>query len=181
MMFANGSFEFRSGGDQRARIMIRVADLLGLDADRARAIASRAAQLAAMTDSTVSNAELWAALVHEARMFGRPDRVPVGVRQWLPVFDQHGRHTKPVDPWSESPGLSADRLRALITESAATLPFEHRVMYVLRDSLGLSAVEAAMAAGHDGHTAGQLLHEARLAMRAMLAPRFTGHSECFVG
>jgi RNA polymerase sigma-70 factor (ECF subfamily) len=94
----------------------------------------------------------------------------------LPAFDEAGRHTAPVSPWSPraDDALSREETRAQVRACIDRLPESYRTVLLLRDIEALDTKEAARALGSTPAAVKTSLHRARQALRHLLEPFRTG-------
>ena len=89
----------------------------------------------------------------------------------LPLFDNAGRHARPITDWSsrvDDPAMQADVRRAL-TAAIGALPELERIVLLLCDVERLSHVEVAQAVGLSIPAVKSRLHRARLFLRTRLS------------
>lgn len=172
----------------RAETLVHFGTLLGLAAEQTNQIVVRFKALASMTSSLTNEASVLAAIVAHARLHGPRDRHDVGITEWMPVFDESGAHASPVNPWRSRgvdqgiPDANGHRERIAIWRTCLMkLPFEHRAQLVLADGLRLSPAEVSAATGHSTPACRDMLHQARQAFRAMLAPHMSVGSDSHLG
>jgi RNA polymerase sigma-70 factor (ECF subfamily) len=90
----------------------------------------------------------------------------------LSAFDESGRHTFPVPPWSPRAEdvLAREETRAQVRACIARLPESYRTVLLLRDIEALDTEEAARALGTTPGAVKVSLHRARQALRRLLEP-----------
>lgn len=114
------------------------------------------------------------ALTRPRRAQRRSDRP---IAELLPRFDGDGHHLHPVAPWDPArcaaeTTVSGGAARRTVQACVAALPPAHRAALVLRDVEGCSTAEVARALALDAGEVEALVHQARLALRTLLAPHF---------
>lgn len=104
------------------------------------------------------------------RLRHRRARAEVSLDPLLTMFDDEGRHVRPVVDWSsrlEDPAVAAEA-RAALEQGIGRLAEEYRVVLVLRDVEGLTNEEVADALGLTVAAVKSRLHRARLFLRQEL-------------
>src|SRR5262249_791586 len=97
-------------------------------------------------------------------------RVELSQHDWLPAFDEHGRHAAPVVDWSppvDDPSRHVE-LRLAVSSAIEGLPAHYRAALILRDVEGCSNAEVAQALGLSVITVKMRVHRARLFIRNRL-------------
>src|SRR5262249_14817509 len=100
----------------------------------------------------------------------RRQHVELSQHDWLPVFDEHGRHAAPVVDWSpivDDPSRHVE-LRLAVSSAIEELPAHYRAALILRDVEGCSNDEVAQALGLSVVTVKMRVHRARLFIRNRL-------------
>jgi RNA polymerase sigma-70 factor (ECF subfamily) len=92
----------------------------------------------------------------------------------LPSFRPDGHHAERFTAWTEPVDVALGRKEtsAFVREAIDKLPDSYRTVLLLRDIEEYSTEEAAAALGITPNAAKIRLHRARMALRALLAPRF---------
>lgn len=100
------------------------------------------------------------------------------IEELLPRFYEDGHRIDPGPPWrSEGADPVEQReLRTLVRAAIDRLPEIHRNVLLLRDIEGLDTEETAQLLDVKVDTVKVRLHRARQALRALLAPHFTGEA-----
>jgi RNA polymerase sigma-70 factor (ECF subfamily) len=92
----------------------------------------------------------------------------------LPSFRPDGHHAERFTAWTEPVDVALGRKEtsAFVRAAIDKLPDSYRTVLLLRDIEEYSTEEAAAALGITPNAAKIRLHRARMALRALLAPRF---------
>lgn len=99
-------------------------------------------------------------------------RHEVEIDEFLPTFDDTGRHAERVSSWEDSPASDAEasevrqRVRACIDQ----LPDTYRTVLLLRDIEEMDTDEVARLLGCTSNCVKTRLHRARQALRTLLDP-----------
>jgi RNA polymerase sigma-70 factor (ECF subfamily) len=112
------------------------------------------------------------------RLRTRSRRPEGAIEELLPAFYEDGHRIDPGPPWrSEGADLVEQReLATLVRGAIDRLPEIYRNVLLLRDIEGLDTEETARLLDVKGDTVKVRLHRARQALRALLAPHFTGET-----
>ena len=110
------------------------------------------------------------------KLRSRARRPEILIDDLLPKFDQTGHHVEPVNRWSEAPDepLQREELREQIREAIDRLPEDYRIVVLLRDIEGLDTDQSAELLQVTTAVIKTRLHRARLALRKLLEPLFSG-------
>jgi len=100
------------------------------------------------------------------------------IEDLLPRFYEDGHRIDPGPPWRSEGAdpVEARELRSLVRGAIDRLPEIHRNVLLLRDIEGLDTEETARLLDVKVDTVKVRLHRARQALRALLAPHFTGEA-----
>ena len=90
-----------------------------------------------------------------------------------PAFDATGHHAERFTSWEEPADVAVSRRETagFVREAIAQLPESNRSVLLMRDIEGRDTAETARALGLTTNAVKIRLHRARLALRAILAPR----------
>jgi len=108
------------------------------------------------------------------RLRFRGSRPEVSLEPFLPLFDEEGRHVRPVLDWSDQvddPAVAGET-RAALEQALSRLPEEYRSVILLHDVEGLPNEEVAAALGLTVAAVKSRVHRARLVLRQELAYLF---------
>ena len=99
-------------------------------------------------------------------------RPEVSLEPLLPMFDETGHHTTPVEPLAVGPETLFGRRETCrkVRECIDRLPATHRTVLVLRDLEELDTAETADRLGISENAVKIRLHRARQALAALLTP-----------
>lgn len=106
-----------------------------------------------------------------ASLRARPRGAGAAIEPLLPRFHDDGHHAEHPADWSAEPPPDPGQRRALVRDCIDRLPEEHRAVLVLHDVLGLGLAEVGLALELDHDAAKRRLHQARQALRGLLAER----------
>jgi RNA polymerase sigma-70 factor (ECF subfamily) len=109
------------------------------------------------------------------RLRTRHSRAEVSLGPILSVFDEEGRHVRPVVDWSsrlDDPAAAA-KARTAIERSLNRLSEEYRIVILLHDVEGLPNEEVADTLGLSVAAVKSRIHRARLFLRQELAHLFS--------
>jgi RNA polymerase sigma-70 factor (ECF subfamily) len=92
-----------------------------------------------------------------------------------PVQDEEGHTVQTIPSWKETPldSVMDKELRGVLDEAIQQLPYDHRVVFVLRDIEGLSAEEAGKILKLSVPAVKSRLRRARVFLRERLNPYMT--------
>jgi RNA polymerase sigma-70 factor (ECF subfamily) len=91
----------------------------------------------------------------------------------LPTFNDVGHHAEPFVSWDEPADVAVERRETaeFVREAIARLPESYRTVLLMRDIEGRNTEETAAAMGITPNAVKIRLHRARMALRALIAPR----------
>jgi RNA polymerase sigma-70 factor (ECF subfamily) len=91
----------------------------------------------------------------------------------LPAFNDVGHHAEQFVAWNEPADVAVERRETgeFVREAIARLPDSYRTVLLMRDIEGRDTEETAAAMGITANAVKIRLHRARLALRALIAPR----------
>jgi len=109
------------------------------------------------------------------KLRSRKRRPEDSIDDLLPAFKADGHHAERFASWDEpvDVALSRRETAAFVREAIDRLPETYRVVLMLRDIDGLSTEETAKMLDITSNAAKIRLHRARMALRTLLAPRFS--------
>jgi RNA polymerase sigma-70 factor (ECF subfamily) len=112
------------------------------------------------------------------RLRSRSRKPEQPIEDLLPRFYEDGHRIDPGPPWrsGDADPVEQRELAALVRSAIDGLPEIHRNVLLLRDIEGLDAEETARLLDVKTDTVKVRLHRARQALRAVLAPHFTGEA-----
>jgi len=112
------------------------------------------------------------------RLRSRSRKPEQPIEDLLPRFYEDGHRIDPGPPWrsGDADPVEQRELAALVRSAIDGLPEIHRNVLLLRDIEGLDAEETARLLDVKTDTVKVRLHRARQALRAVLAPHFTGET-----
>jgi RNA polymerase sigma-70 factor, ECF subfamily len=112
------------------------------------------------------------------RLRSRSRKPEQPIEELLPRFYEDGHRTDPGPPWrsGDADPVEQRQLAHLVRGAIDRLPEIHRNVLLLRDIEGLDAEETARLLDVKADTVKVRLHRARQALRALLAPHFTGEA-----
>lgn len=112
------------------------------------------------------------------RLRARSRRPEQPIEELLPRFYEDGHRVDPGPPWRSTGADPVEQreLAELVRGAIDRLPEIHRNVLLLRDIEGLDAEETARLLDVKTDTVKVRLHRARQALRAVLAPHFTGET-----
>jgi RNA polymerase sigma-70 factor (ECF subfamily) len=112
------------------------------------------------------------------RLRSRSRRPEQPIEELLPRFYEDGHRVDPGPPWRSAPADPVEQreLAELVRGAIDRLPEIHRNVLLLRDIEGRDAEETARLLDVKIDTVKVRLHRARQALRALLAPHFTGET-----
>jgi RNA polymerase sigma-70 factor (ECF subfamily) len=95
------------------------------------------------------------------------------IDQVLPAFNEVGHHAEAFVAWDEPADVAVGRRETaeFVREAIAQLPDSYRTVLLMRDIEGRDTEETAAAMGITANAVKIRLHRARLALRAIIAPR----------
>jgi RNA polymerase sigma-70 factor, ECF subfamily len=110
------------------------------------------------------------------RLRSRSRKPEQPLEELLPRFYEDGHRIDPGAPWrsADADPVEQRQLAELVRGAIDRLPEIHRNVLLLRDIEGLDAEETARLLEVKTDTVKVRLHRARQALRALLAPHFTG-------
>ena len=116
------------------------------------------------------------ACLMKLRARGRRPEQPI--EELLPCFYEDGHRIDPGPPWrsEEADPVEQRETATLVRGAIDRLPEIHRNVLLLRDIEGLDTEETARLLDVKVDTVKVRLHRARQALRALLAPHFTGET-----
>ncbi len=153
------------GNDDDAREAVHEAFVA---AYRARATFQGGARISTWLHRIAVNAALM-------KLRTRRRRPEDSIDDLLPTFQADGHHTEKFASWDEPVDVTLSRREtaAFVREAIDRLPESYRVVLMLRDIDGLSTEETARMMGITSNAVKIRLHRARMALRTLLAPRFS--------
>ena len=100
------------------------------------------------------------------------------IDELLPTFHADGHHAEEFASWDEPVDVTLGRREtaAFVRQAIDRLPESYRVVLLLRDIDGWSTEETAKMLDITTNAVKIRLHRARMALRTLLAPRFTGEA-----
>lgn len=100
------------------------------------------------------------------------------IDELLPAFQADGHHAEAFASWDEPVDVALGRREtaAFVRQAIDRLPESYRVVLLLRDIDGWSTEETAKMLDITTNAVKIRLHRARMALRTLLAPRFTGEA-----
>jgi RNA polymerase sigma-70 factor (ECF subfamily) len=109
------------------------------------------------------------------RLRSKKRRPEDSIDDLLPSFQADGHHAEQFRSWDEPADVALSRREtaSFVREAIDRLPESYRVVLLLRDIDGLSTEEAAKMLDITTNAVKIRLHRARMALRTLLAPRFT--------
>jgi RNA polymerase sigma-70 factor, ECF subfamily len=112
------------------------------------------------------------------RLRSRSRKPEQPIEELLPRFYEDGHRIDPGPPWRspDADPVEQRQLGELVRGAIDRLPEIHRNVLLLRDIEGLDAEETARLLDVKVDTVKVRLHRARQALRAVLAPHFTGEA-----
>jgi RNA polymerase sigma-70 factor (ECF subfamily) len=112
------------------------------------------------------------------RLRSRARRPEQPIDDLLPRFYEDGHRVDPGPPWrsDDADPVEQRELAERVRGAIDRLPEIHRNVLLLRDIEGLDTEETARLLDVKADTVKVRLHRARQALRALLAPRFTGEA-----
>jgi RNA polymerase sigma-70 factor (ECF subfamily) len=110
------------------------------------------------------------------RLRSRKRRPEDSIDDLLPSFKADGHHAERFRSWEEPADVAIGRKETatFVREAIDRLPESYRVVLLLRDIDGLSTEETAKMLEITTNAVKIRLHRARMALRTLLAPRFSG-------
>jgi RNA polymerase sigma-70 factor (ECF subfamily) len=95
------------------------------------------------------------------------------IEEVLPAFNDVGHHAEAFVSWEEPADVAVERRETgeFVREAIAELPDSYRTVLLMRDIEGRDTQETAAAMGITANAVKIRLHRARLALRAIIAPR----------
>lgn len=106
------------------------------------------------------------------------DRPEEPVEDLVPRFLPTGAHVETFDAWRESAAEDARRepVAGAVRDAVGRLPSTYRVVLLLHDVEGVPVADLAGMLGISPNAVTLRLHRARMALRRLIAPHFTGAS-----
>jgi RNA polymerase sigma-70 factor (ECF subfamily) len=110
------------------------------------------------------------------KLRSRKRRPEESIDALLPSFQADGHHAEQFRSWEEPVDVTLSRRETgvFVREAIERLPESYRVVLLLRDIDGLSTEETARMLDITSNAVKIRLHRARMALRTLLAPRFSG-------